>query len=52
MKNIDPSNESTRDFVLLQVHVVSTYTCSTKRLSNNVITARCPHSGTNCYMRL
>lgn len=45
MKNIDPSNESTRGFVLLQVHVVSTY--STKRLSNNVITARCPHSSGN-----
>lgn len=43
--DIDPSIESTHGFILLQVHVVSTY--RDKRVSNNVITARRPHSSGN-----
>lgn len=43
--DIDPSIESTRGFILLQVHVVSTY--RDKRVSNNIITARRPHSSGN-----
>lgn len=51
-KNIDPSIESTRGFILLQAHVVSTYRA--KRVSNNIITARRPvtRAGTNCYIGL
>lgn len=43
--DIDPSIESTHGFILLQVHVVSTY--RDKRVSNNIITARRPHSSGN-----